>query len=142
MELMLAVALVALLGAIGMPSYANYKKRLATTQAIGDIKLIEQALERYEVQSEQGGLPASLAELGIGINDPWGHPYQYLNMDGASRGQMRKDRSLVPINSDYDLYSMGPDGRSVGPLTASMSRDDIVRAGNGSYIGVAADYAP
>lgn len=142
-ELMLAIALVALLGAIAVPSYSSYKKRMAITQAITDIRLIEQALARYAVQSEQGGLPATLGDLGSAIvNDPWGHPYQYLNMDGANRGQMRKDRNLVPINSDYDLYSMGPDGRSVGPLTAAMSRDDIVRAGNGAFVGTAADYVP
>ncbi len=142
-ELMLTVALVALLGAVGVPSYNHYKKKFAITQAITDIKLIEQSLARFAVQSEQGGLPASLDALGGAIvNDPWGNPYQYLNMEGANRGQMRKDRSLVPINSDFDLYSMGPDGRSVGPLTAAMSRDDIVRAGNGTFVGTAADYVP
>jgi general secretion pathway protein G len=53
---------------------------------------------------------------------------------------MRRDRFLVPINSDYDLYSMGADGRTATPLTASMSRDDIVRAGDGSFIGPASGY--
>lgn len=37
-------------------------------------------------------------------------------------------------------YSMGPDGRSVAPLTAKASRDDIVRANTGRCIGLAADY--
>jgi general secretion pathway protein G len=46
----------------------------------------------------------------------------------------------VPINTDFDLYSMGPDGRSAPPLTASDSRDDIVRANNGRFVGIAADY--
>lgn len=36
----------------------------------------------------------------------------------GSIGGARKDRFLVPINSDFDLYSMGKDGQSVGPLTA------------------------
>jgi len=53
---------------------------------------------------------------------------------------VRKDHNLVPLNTDYDLYSMGPDGNSVGPLTAKASRDDIIRANNGSYIGPAANY--
>ncbi|MCP5251868.1 MAG: hypothetical protein H6939_09135 [Burkholderiales bacterium] len=46
----------------------------------------------------------------------------------------------MPINSDYDLYSMGKDGASVSPLTAKASRDDIIRANNGRFIGRAADY--
>ena len=61
-------------------------------------------------------------------------------MEGASVGKKRKDKSLHPLNSDYDLYSMGPDGRSVSPLTAKASRDDIIRANNGGFIGVAEDY--
>jgi general secretion pathway protein G len=143
LELMLAIALAAILMAIAVPTYYSYLNRSKEQTAIADMQAIEQQLKTYEVLSEQGTLPASLADLGVPIPlDPWGQPYQYLNLDGANRGQMRKDRSLVPINTDYDLYSMGPDGRSVAPLTAAMSRDDIVRAGNGSFIGVASDYVP
>ncbi len=47
---------------------------------------------------------------------------------------------MVPINSDYDLYSKGPDGASQGPLTAKASRDDIIRANNGRFIGPVALY--
>ena len=46
----------------------------------------------------------------------------------------------MPINSDFDLYSMGPDGESSPPLTAKSSRDDIVRANNGNFIGTAQGY--
>jgi general secretion pathway protein G len=53
---------------------------------------------------------------------------------------MRKDKNLVPINSEYDLYSVGPDGDSVPPLTAQPSRDDIVMANDGKFIGLASDY--
>ena len=95
------------------------------------------------------------------MTDPWGNPYQYLRIDssgvpgaggpggggpggggpgGGGLGQVRKDKNLVPINSDYDLYSMGRDGQSVSPLTAEPSRDDVVRASNGSYIGLAERY--
>jgi general secretion pathway protein G len=49
----------------------------------------------------------------------------------------RKDRFLVPINSDFDLYSMGPDGRTQATLNAPVSRDDVIRAANGAYYGLA-----
>jgi general secretion pathway protein G len=55
-------------------------------------------------------------------------------------GQIRKDRFLVPVNSDYDLYSMGKDGQSQAPFTAKASRDDIVRASDGQYVGLAEDF--
>jgi general secretion pathway protein G len=35
---------------------------------------------------------------------------------------------------------MGKDGASVSPLTARASRDDIVRANNGAFVGLASDY--
>ena len=58
----------------------------------------------------------------------------------ANRGQMRKDRNLVPINSDYDLYSMGKDGKSSPSIIAKPSLDDIIRASNGSFVGLAANF--
>lgn len=58
----------------------------------------------------------------------------------ASRGTPRKDRFLHPINSDYDLYSMGKDGESVEPLTAQKSHDDIIRANDGSFVGLAVEF--
>lgn len=59
---------------------------------------------------------------------------------GNSEAKPRKDRNLVPINTDYDLYSMGPDGKTNVPLTSSAGRDDIVRASDGAFIGRACDY--
>ena len=50
------------------------------------------------------------------------------------------DRFLVPLNSDFDLYSMGRDGESVAPLTAAKSREDVVRAANGAFIGLASKF--
>ena len=89
--------------------------------------------------------PGSLADLPNGVPvDPWGQPYQYLqirnNNEPGLRGRLRKDRNLVPINSDYDLYSLGEDGGSRPPLTARPSRDDIVRAGDGGFVGMAEDF--
>ena len=58
----------------------------------------------------------------------------------ASKGKPRKDRFLHPINSDYDLYSMGKDGESVEPLTAKKSHDDVIRANDGGFVGLAVEF--
>ena len=87
--------------------------------------------------------PFSIAEPGDLPVDPWGQPYRYLRIEGEGPGiiaNVRKDRNLVPVNSDFDLYSIGPDGQTRPPLVARPSRDDIVRAGNGSFIGAASDF--
>ena len=84
-----------------------------------------------------GGADAGL----VGMRDPWGNPYGYLNLgDPAARGHARKDHSLVPINTDFDLCSMGLDSRSAPPLTARHSSDDIVRANDGAFYGLGRDF--
>jgi general secretion pathway protein G len=71
------------------------------------------------------------------INDPWGRPYQYLRIDGGTtpglNGKRRRDKNANPVNSDFDLYSVGRDGLSVAQFTGKDARDDIVRANNGNY---------
>ena len=105
-------------------------------------KIADMQTEIDDFYDKNGRFPTSLEEVfGEAPLDPWGNPYQYLDLtDLKGMGKMRKDKNLVPINSDYDLYSMGPDGESVSPLTAKSSQDDIVRGRNGAFIGVATDY--
>ena len=140
LDLMAAVGVIGILIAIALPSYGRYVVRTNTSTAIADISKIHQAIQVYVMNS--GAPPPDLASIGKGgMLDPWGRPYVYLSFEGLKgKGKMRKDKNLVPINTEYDLYSVGPDGRSVGPLTAKHSRDDIVMANDGRFIGVASDY--
>ena len=138
LELVVTVTAAMVLASIAVPAYSGYVTRARVARAIGDIGSISLQLYRWQLSTRR--FPATLAEAGLDATDPWGRPYEYLPVAGARRGDLRKDRNLVPINTDFDLYSMGPDGRSVGPLTASASQDDVVRANDGSFIGVAKDY--
>lgn len=137
-ELLIVVALIGLLAAIAVPSYESAMQKARISAAKKDILEISVRLEKFFLV--RGAYPTSLAQLGNVPVDPWGAPYRYLSMDGATVGQKRKDKSLHPLNSDYDLYSMGPDGNSQTALTAKASRDDIIRANNGGFVGVAEDY--
>jgi general secretion pathway protein G len=142
LELMAVVTIAGVLSTVAYGSYASAIERAKITQATVDIAKIHGGLERYRID-HQDELPMSLAEIGLDFQDPWGKPYQYLSFDSLPEnaiGPVRKDHNLVPINSRYDLYSMGPDGESRAPLTANASRDDIILANDGSYIGPAADY--
>ncbi|HMS85577.1 MAG TPA: prepilin-type N-terminal cleavage/methylation domain-containing protein [Nitrospira sp.] len=58
----------------------------------------------------------------------------------CGQGGARKDRHLHPISSDFDLYSMGKDKDSVKPLTAQKSHDDVIRASDGGYYGLARNF--
>jgi general secretion pathway protein G len=142
LELLAAIVAIGFMTAIALPVYTGAVEKGRISVAIGDVARIDGALERYRSNSALSVLPANLGELGMGeLNDPWGNPYQYLNIEvGVNQGSVRKDRNLVPLNTDYDLYSMGKDGASKKPLTAADSRDDILRAGNGGFIGPAEDF--
>lgn len=138
---MVSVTLIGILAATAVSSYQAYIERAEIDQAFKDITVIQLQIDAYAFNN-RGIFPSSLADVGLaGYEDPWDNAYQYLNIaETPGNGPVRKDRNLVPINSDYDLYSMGPDGRSVSPLTAQPSRDDIIRANNGGFLGVAEDY--
>jgi len=139
-ELLITLMIIATVSAIAIPSLMASIYQAKIARAVGDIHTIEDDITFYETIN--GQLPDDLSQAGDGnLLDPWGNPYQYLNhTDMKGNGQARKDRFLVPLNDDYDLYSMGQDGASASPLTASKSQDDIIRAANGSYIGLAANF--
>lgn len=107
--------------------------------AIGDIGSTKLDLDMYELNHDS--LPDStelLALLGV---DRFGNPYQFLDHSTVNgEGPKRKYKSLVPVNSQYDLYSMGPDGKTATPMTSQPGEDDIILANDGGYIGVACFY--
>ena len=139
-ELMLALVILGVLASIAIPGYQDYRQRVRITQAKHDIATMSGLISNHF--NDARAYPDSLADVGLGdYRDPWGNPYGYTNLGAkGAKGQARKDHSLVPINSDFDLYSMGPDGRSAPPLTAKYSQDDIVRARDGAFIGIASDF--
>ena len=52
----------------------------------------------------------------------------------------RTDRFGVSLNTDFDLYSMGKDRDSAAALSTPKSYDDIVRANDGAFVGLASDF--
>ena len=138
-ELLIGISILGVLAGITVPIYTQYKVKLNNAIAVTDIINIQVAIQGYE--SANDVFPSSLTDVNMNLLlDPWGISYEYLNLDGVPIGMMRKDQALVPINSDYDLYSKGPDGASLMPLVAPVSRDDVIRANNGGFIGLASDY--
>jgi general secretion pathway protein G len=139
-EVMLAIAILGVITAIAYPSYQGYKDRANVAAAVTDIIALSMLISAY--QTDNYKLPNSLGDVGAGSRlDPWGNPYKYLNISSVKgKGKLRKDKSLNPINSDYDLYSMGKDGLTTTALTAKNSQDDVIRARDGKFIGLASDF--
>lgn len=139
-ELMLVITLVGILSSLASTAWGGYQDKLRTKQTVDDITVLSVLID--QVFADTGALPEDLSAIGrSGMTDPWGRPYVYQNLTTVKgNGKARKDHNLVPLNSDYDLYSKGPDGQSQSPLTAKASRDDILRANNGRFVGPAANY--
>ena len=140
-EFALVLLIAALLVSTLRPAYLNLVNDAKSDEARKEIEDISLLIQDY--YKDNGVYPDDLADIiSPPPTDPWGKPYRYLRINGGGTGlgAQRKDKNLVPINSDFDLYSMGPDGRSTSALTANISRDDIVRGRNGGFYGLATDY--
>lgn len=143
-ELLLVLAILGTLAVLGVPALARAIHLARVARAIGDIEAVQIDIATFRAGADT--LPTSLASIDrAGLLDPWGTPYQYLRLEVPGKknpplGQARKDRFLVPLNSDFDLYSSGKDKGSVPPINAAASRDDIIRANDGGFIGLAARY--
>jgi general secretion pathway protein G len=139
-ELMVVIAIIGTMSAIAIPAYQGYIEKARIAKAIAEIDIMQGEIVAY--QTDKGELPDTLNDIGrASLLDPWKNPYQYYNFtDDTGKGKMRKDRFMVPLNTDYDLYSMGKDGKSKPPLTAKDSHDDVIRANDGRFIGLASEY--
>jgi general secretion pathway protein G len=139
LETMIVLAIIGVLTAIAIPNFLNYRENARIAAAVGDISQIAQkVLDFYD---ENKFFPETLADVGMGgRRDPWGNAYEYWPITGNIKQKVRKDRNTHPINTDFDLYSKGRDGKTNYPLTAEASQDDIIRANNGGYLGLASHY--
>jgi general secretion pathway protein G len=142
-ELLITIAILGTLSAIAVPKYTDYVKKNNNSTAIVNIRDIESQIERFRALS--GRPPNNLAEAGIAAqNDPWGNQYQYTRIQGLSQAEKdakcRWDKLDKPLNDDYDLYSMGKDGKTKPKITDKDSYDDIIRANGGAYVGQASAY--
>jgi general secretion pathway protein G len=139
LELLVVVAIIGTLTSIAIPVYSNQILKARIAKAIFDIRTIDRSIQLYKL--DRNTLPANLTDVGMqNLLDPWGNPYRYANHAHLPPGHRRKYRFIVPLNTDYDLYSMGPNKITNWPLTSPPGRDDIVRADDGRFVGPGYDF--
>jgi general secretion pathway protein G len=139
-EVLLIIALIGIIASILVPVFLQILERAKVRKAIADMRMIEFEVGQYRDLEER--YPEDLDALPPRPRlDPWGRPYVYFLFEGPGwRGRARKDRFLVPINTYFDLYSLGPDGDSRAPLQNPKSLDDVVRANDGQFYGLGRDF--
>lgn len=141
-EMLIVLMILGIVIAVSIPSYDRYIERARVVEAVADIGTMSAKIKQREMAS--GVLPDGLADVGYaGKRDPWGMPYEYVNLYNAKgNGTARKDKKLAPLNSDFDLYSIGRDGATAASLGNKASRDDVVRARDGGFVGLAEEFDP
>ncbi len=146
-ELLVVITIIGILSTIGLRVYKHFIDKARNTRAVAEIRMYEKEIMNYLHDTES--LPGSLDILGRGATlDPWKNPYQYSSFDTPGAEDKRRTKGAKgkgkgkgsPLNSDYDLYSMGKDGLSAPVLTENVSQDDIIRADDGGYTGLASKY--
>jgi general secretion pathway protein G len=164
MELMIVVALIGILAGIAFPFYFGQVEKARIIKAIAELENLQFDITNFELNYNR--LPDTLEELGSKARlDPWGNPYRYLDFatldedpeeeipkkGKKAKGKKKKsstetaDASRIDLydellNTDYDLYSCGKDGKSAASLSEKQSEDDIVRGQEGGYIGLASGF--
>jgi general secretion pathway protein G len=134
-ELLIVFAILGVLSTIVIFSYTQLISKARYFTVVEDIRNIASLLDAFYIDKDV--YPNNLDQVGVGVlRDPWGNSYQYVNIATAQGGQWRKDRNNHPINTYYDLWSNGPDGQYQFQVQASKSRDDIIRAQDGAFIGL------
>ncbi len=116
LEIIVVVAIIAILAAYIAPKISGRVDDARVTKAKSDIRVLESALELYKLDNftypESGeGLQALVSKPSNAKNwrdggyikqlnkDPWGNEYQY---------------RFPGTNSDFDVYSMGSDSADGG----------------------------
>ncbi len=156
---MAVLGIVAVLASMAIASFLGMRERARTARPVSDIRNLHKAILQFDVDRER--LPYTLDEvipvyLSKVPSDPWGTPYQFYNFSAPKipsndndhhpeqtqkgKGEQRKDGPIVPINTQFDLYSMGPDKKTSPSIRSNYGKDDIVLANDGEFIGVAKDY--
>lgn len=158
---MVVTAILGILAYIAIPHVQAAIQEARYGRAIADIKTIHNQIELFRSE-HHGGVPIDWEHFHEGTVpiDPWGNPYKYnsfhddsvlgLSLDpvlppGISNGldltlARRRSGSLAPINSNYDLFSTGPDHLWQPLLIMDVSKDDAILANDGGFIGKASDY--
>jgi prepilin-type N-terminal cleavage/methylation domain-containing protein len=63
-EIMIVVAIIALLAAIAVPNFLRSRKRSQATQVLSDLRIIDSAIDQYAIETNKsGGSPVAWADV-------------------------------------------------------------------------------
>ena len=109
-EIMIVVAIIALLAAIAVPGFLRARKRSQASKILNDLRLIDSAVDQYAIENNKAGgstvaVGAWTAYLkqGTALYNTGGHPTY------GSYGPQTVDMiPVVPTNAFNDLSDVAP----------------------------------
>jgi len=130
-ELLMVIMIIAGLAAIIIPSYNNYVSKASNSRASSEVRTISTEISGWALDHDNKN-PIDLTVIGRDtMRDPWKNPYQYSPVP-----VLKEPLDVEFLNTDFDIYSKGPDGAGTPAGGDPGNKDDIVRANNGAFTGL------
>ncbi len=135
-ELLVVTVIIGALAVIALAAFNQIRTSARVSRCAEEIRDMERRIIAFNL--EKGSFPTGLADINMAnMRDPWGNLYVYQRLDDPTAAL--EDGNGVPYNDDFDLYSKGEDGQSLQAYDAgsvTVSNDDVIRAGRGSYVAL------
>ncbi len=108
-EIMIVVAIIALLAAIAVPNFLRARKRSQATRCLEDLRILDNALDQYAIETNKtSGFNPSFADLknyiktgtplySMGDNDLFGNSYGTYTVDTAPKIAVSTFNSLSDV---------------------------------------------
>lgn len=104
-EIMIVVAIIALLAAIAVPGFLRARKRSQASRIINDLRLIDSAVDQYAIEnSKTTGFPVNTAD--------W-------------TNYLKKDTNLYASGKDILGAAYGPQTVDILPQVPASSKDTL-----------------
>jgi prepilin-type N-terminal cleavage/methylation domain-containing protein len=117
-EIMIVVAIIALLAAIAVPGFLRARKRSQASRIINDLRLIDSAVDQYAIENNKSsgfvvGIPDWSKYLKVGTNlyvtgkDVLGNTYTSVTVDSLPRVPPNSFNALSDVadNSFWSPYN-------------------------------------
>jgi general secretion pathway protein G len=130
-ELIMVIALIGILATMSVPLYNKYKENAKTAAAIADIGVLSNEVSAF-ILDRNNSKPSNLGEIGrANVLDPWKNPYEY-----RATGVLTNEYGVVLLNENsFDLFSKGKDGDYSVDGSNPLSKDDVARMNDGTFVG-------
>jgi len=132
-ELLIVSAIIAILASLAISQFAIFKEKARVARCSSELRNLEKEIVAYA--TDKASFPPDLDTIDRNnLLDPWGRPYVYSLT-------LRRVYMVLPfLNTDFDLYSKGFNGRTADSIDHADSLDDIVRVDDGSFCDIAERY--